>query len=658
MTPFFLYCLKTTVALALFYGFFRLLFDRDTFFEWKRAILSSSIVLSAIYPFIDITALVQKSEPVKATITYYASEFPTIVIQPVLRSWWEVYDLASALWMIYLIGVAVLTLRMMLQLVSIFRLVYTGEKITLNGTKVIRLTGNTAPFSFFKWIFINPELHKPQDLTEILAHEQTHVREWHSLDVLLSESASIAFWFNPFAWLTKIAVRQNLEFLADKKVIVLGHDSKNYQYHLLRLTHQSAAATLVNNFNVSQLKKRIIMINKEKTSSLGLAKYLTLLPLVSVLLITNGAQILAQKAESNPTVQRVMETINTGIEKTVAPQETATTNEELLAENTIETDATAAESVAQDAKEQPTTMPVFAGGEKEMQKFIGTKIRYPIAAQNNKISGTVIASYIVTKTGEVTDIKIVKSPDESLSNEAIRLIQSMPAYTPGKDEKGENTDVQMTLPINFVLSGIENPKVENIPGSFTVVAYPPKESTTQADQKDKPFMIVEQMPKFESGSNALNQFIAKNLKYPADAAEKGISGTVIVRFVVSKTGDIKDATVVRGVNESLDKEALRVINLLPKWEPGRQKGEAVDVYLAVPIRYAFSKSNSSSIGDLYFKQNPPLIIIDGKESTAEEIKNTAKDKIESITILKDNAAKEAYGEKGKKGVIVVTLKKQ
>ncbi len=656
MTPFFLYCLKTTVALALFYAFYRLLFDRDTFFEWKRGILISSILLSAIYPFIDLSALMQKSEPVKATITYYASDFPIIYLQPVVRSWWEVYDLSSALWLIYLAGVVVLSLRMAVQMYSIFRLAGSGERITLNNVNVIRMKEATAPFSFFKWIFISPEIHKPEDLKEIMVHEQTHVREWHSLDVLLSEITLIAFWFNPFAWLTKIAIRQNLEFLADKRVIVSGHDSKNYQYHLLRLTHQSAAAHLVNNFNVSQLKKRIIMINKEKTSSLGLAKYLTLLPLVSVLLITNGAQMLAQKAESNPTVQKVVDKINNNIRQTVAPQESPATdtNQELLAENITET----LPAEAQEAPTKAAAMPVFAGGQQEMNKYIAQKLRYPVSAQNSNISGTVIATYVITKTGEITDIKITKSPDQSLSNEAIRLIQSMPAYTPGKDEKGENTDVQMTLPINFVLNGIENPKVENIPGSFTVVAYPPKESAIQADQKDKPFMIVEQMPQFEGGENALNQFIAKNLKYPADAAEKGISGTVVVRFVVGKTGDIKDAAVVRGVNESLDKEALRVINLLPKWKPGMQKGEAVDVYFAVPIRYTLSKSSSPSISDLYFKQNPPLIIIDGKESTAEEIKNTAKEKIESINILKDNAAKEAYGEKGKNGVIVVTLKKQ
>jgi len=176
----------------------------------------------------------------------------------------------------------------------------------------------------------------------------------------------------------------------------------------------------------------------------------------------------------------------------------------------------------------------------------------------------------------------------------------MPAWTPGKNSKGENMDVQMTLPINFVLSGIENPKAENIPGAFCVVAYPPKESSTNTPQGDVPYTVVEQMPEYEGGVVALNKFIGSNVKYPADAIEKGITGTVMVKFIVTKAGDIKDATVIRGISESQDKEAIRVVNSMPKWIPGKQKGIPVDVFYVLPIRYVLeaggikSKPNTTS----------------------------------------------------------------
>ena len=94
-----------------------------------------------------------------------------------------------------------------------------------------------APFSFFHWVFLNPEDYSDRERKEILTHEKTHVEQWHSVDMLLGEVLCILFWFNPFVWLLRRDIRQNLEFLADRKVVESGYDRKNYQYHLLRLSH-------------------------------------------------------------------------------------------------------------------------------------------------------------------------------------------------------------------------------------------------------------------------------------------------------------------------------------------------------------------------------------------------------------------------------------
>ena len=114
--------------------------------------------------------------------------------------------------------------------------------------------------------------------------------------MLLGEILCIFFWFNPVVWLLRKEIRQNLEFLADEQVVNSGYNRKNYQYHLLRLSHQSTAVPIVNNFNVSQLKKRIIMMNKKKTSRIGLLKYAFLLPVTGLLILAGNARAVTDLA--------------------------------------------------------------------------------------------------------------------------------------------------------------------------------------------------------------------------------------------------------------------------------------------------------------------------------------------------------------------------
>ena len=105
------------------------------------------------------------------------------------------------------------------------------------------------------------------------------------------------------------------------------------------------------------------------------------------------------------------------------------------------------------------------------------------------------------------------------------------------------------------------------------------------EEKEVPYQAVEQMPQFPGGDAELMKYIQDHLKYPVIAAENGIQGRVIVRFVVSKTGEIQDVTVLRGVDSSLDKEAVRVIKSMPKWIPGKQNGNNVAVYFTVPVMF-------------------------------------------------------------------------
>lgn len=162
---------------------------------------------------------------------------------------------------------------------------------------------------FFHWIFIHPQSHTDSEISEIITHEETHARQYHSIDVLISEIMCIFCWFNPFSWLMKREVRGNLEYMADSRVLETGHDSKSYQYHLLGLAHHKAAANLSNSFNVLPLKNRIKMMNKRRTKEIGRTKYIMFLPLAALLMIVSNIEIVARTTERF--AKEVMEQVNT-----------------------------------------------------------------------------------------------------------------------------------------------------------------------------------------------------------------------------------------------------------------------------------------------------------------------------------------------------------
>jgi TonB family protein len=295
--------------------------------------------------------------------------------------------------------------RFIWQLITIFRIKHKSVPKRIGTQNVYHFPDERLPFSFFRWIFINTEVHSEEELKQILLHEQIHVQQWHSLDILLAESLCIFFWWNPIVWLMKKEIAINLEYLADSEILRKGVNSRDYQYPLLRLTYHETAVQIVNNFNVSQLKQRIMMMNKNKSPKRKLAKYLMILPLAVVLMMTNCVQ------EKDPGgVSSQEETVQD--EK----QQKVTDNDEIFV-------------VVEE-------MPQFPGEQEALMKYLSENIHYPKEAQEKGIQGRVICSFIVGKDGSITDVQIVQGVDPSLDEEAIRVIKSMPKWEPGR-QKGK-----------------------------------------------------------------------------------------------------------------------------------------------------------------------------------------------------------------------------
>ena len=384
--------IKTNVMLAALCLLYLALFRRDTFFSWRRASLLFIYVFVATYAIASnmqwsiaspiagsvdqgITAVWLQAVEVGATV-----EDTTMNIKPIVINIW-------------LAVTALLALRLLWQLGTIFWLAWKSEAGVVEGVKVRFTEEKGSPFSFFHWIFINKNMLNDPCLHEVLLHERTHVRQWHSVDVMLSEVCTILCWFNPFAWILRREVRVNLEYLADQSVVDKGNDARTYQYHLLALTYQGSVATLSNNFNVLPLKQRIKMMNKERSKSIGRLKYLLLLPVCALL-------FMVIKAAGEDFYQVVEE------------------------------------------------MPQFPGGVKALMDYLKTNVKYPEAAKAAKIEGRVTTSFIVGEDGVIRDVKVLRSVSPELDAEAIRVMSSMPKWEPGKQD-GKPVPVRYTVPINF-----------------------------------------------------------------------------------------------------------------------------------------------------------------------------------------------------------------
>ena len=434
MTPELAYFLKINVAIALFYAFYRLFFHKDTFFHWRRIALLCFFAISLLYPLLNIEGWIKAHEPMVAMADLYATiilpEQVVTIPQETEINWQELIKLLTGI--IYWSGVLLLTARFFLQLGSIMRLHFQCSKSQLKGVRVHLLKKEAGPFSFFHWIFINPIQYSDKEIDEILIHEQTHVRELHSLDIILVQLVILLCWFNPFSWLIRSEIRMNHEYLADKQVVTSGYDKKSYQYHLLGIKHTSlAAANFYNNFSVLPLKKRIKMLNRKRTHNIMVGKYLMFIPVAALLLLfSNCANKKTDKVQSD--TEKADTVVAAEPDKTAEPQvEVAIT----------ETKGDSIYSVVE-------TMPDFPGGQKELLSFLSRNIKYPTKAIESKIQGRVIVQFVVNKDGSISNAKIVRSVDPDLDKEALRVINSMPQWKPGM-QKGEPVSVKYTVPIVF-----------------------------------------------------------------------------------------------------------------------------------------------------------------------------------------------------------------
>jgi hypothetical protein len=275
-----LYLLKINIALVLFYLAYRFALRRLTFYTLNRFFLVSAIVFSSGYSFIDVSDIFRKNAEINSKLLVIVPDWGSVqqVVLPVTS-----FDYWQLLVIIFWIGVVLMAFRLLTQLISLYKIHRSSTEGILNNYKIRRLNKEITPFSFWQSIYLNPSQHQKEELATILQHEEIHVKEWHTLDVLLAEISVVFYWFNPGVWLMKQAIKENLEFITDRKVLNSGLDSRTYQYSLVRMIFSPQDYSLVNNFSFISIKKRIIMMNKKQSPQVQVSRYLLIVPMVVVL---------------------------------------------------------------------------------------------------------------------------------------------------------------------------------------------------------------------------------------------------------------------------------------------------------------------------------------------------------------------------------------
>ena len=288
-TAILLYLLKANGVLLLFVAAYFGLLRRLTFFTLNRAYLVLALLFAALYPALPVPALL----PAEATpaaifpVVGNAEAFSVATAGPSAPA----VDWAAVGVALYAAGAAVVLARLLVQLLALARLRRRSRPAVVGGLAVRVLAGEISPFSFAHSIYLNPDQHPGPELAAVLRHEQVHVRQAHTFDVLLAQLALAAAWCNPAAWLLRRALLDNLEFLADQAVLATGLDRRAYQYSLLRLSHAPAGPSLVSHFTFPTLKNRVVMMNTPLSTSGQLARYFVAGPLVlAVALGISGAR--------------------------------------------------------------------------------------------------------------------------------------------------------------------------------------------------------------------------------------------------------------------------------------------------------------------------------------------------------------------------------
>lgn len=545
------FILESGVSLALLSLIYMLFLRKETFFRLNRIFLLISVTFSLLLPFLKFRVYEPQSNMLaEVTVTPYRNlmEAVTIYGQDLSGTLVQTISSSRIIIFVYLAGLLFFLGRLIFRLIQIAGLIY-GNPVKYVGTvKFVSVNKEFSPFSFLGYIFVNPEKRKENGYERIVAHEMEHIKQGHTFDVLILEIMIVFQWFNPFMWMLKRVIRENHEFLADRAVLNSGISAAQYKYLLLS---QSIGfqIDMANSFNSSMVKSRMKMISKIRSSKLANFKYvfgiLTVLALVVVFACEQKQVIASGKELVGDSNERIVKI-------------------SLLDDKMkIEGDQSDLECIKK----------LFSENNNHVLEADSSGDMYLVKSTEPNLK--------LSDEGEQILFVVENTPEYSSTTRNERAVRVSLLANKMKI-KGNKADLGYIKQL-FSEKNKHELETDRFGDTYLVKKAEPKLKSLDAGEQI--FFIVENMPEFPGGDLALRNYIASTVKYPEMALETGIQGKVYVTFVVSADGSVANAKIARGVDATIDKEALRVVNSLPRWKPGFQRGKAVNVSYTVPINF-------------------------------------------------------------------------
>jgi TonB family protein len=410
------YMFKAALYLSAFYLIYAVLLSRDTSYMRNRAFILISLATAMILP--DFTLQNIKSFDMQFFGKYLSDVFITGSSGSHVKAKYglsamSAFNLVS---LVYLTGTAIFTLKLIGDLINLWFLILRQKN---HDNRIIPFHGfNTAGFSAIGYVFINAKLN-PEEALEIIKHEQNHLKRNHFIDIIFVEVVKAFQWFNPAVYLFNRSLRAIHEYQADQECLTSGIPVVSYQNLLLNQVFKTNTFTLTNSFsNPSLIRKRMMMMTKKRTSAIANAKLLFVIPVIGFVFLAVSAFGKIANPQSQPAFSEVsdLKAAPTDMEPYVSVDE----------------------------------MPMFKGGDEALLKYLAENTTYPENAKKNNIQGRIIVRFSVTATGTVSRVTILQGVDPELDAEAVRVVNTLPAFIPGK-QGGKAVPVWYMVPITFTL---------------------------------------------------------------------------------------------------------------------------------------------------------------------------------------------------------------
>ncbi len=591
-----LYLVKSVAWLTGFALVYILFLRDERFFELNRLFLLSGILAALVFPFITVSYRVMlpavSDSQAEIQIAGAVQNTTVSISKP---------DFHLVLLYLYLSGLLFVAFMIIKQGRSLLKVISKAGIDTSHPVKLVKTADYESAFSFFSYVFVNPSVTEIE-MREIMNHEMVHIRQKHWFDLMLVQLLCVLQWFNPVIWIYIRLVRQNHEYIADKVALQRTSDPAIYRAALLNQIVGSPVISLVNSFNYSVNKKRFTMMKNIISSPYRKMKILFILPVFAIVFY----------AFAKPDYQYAQQKDNPGIQNSVAKTSDKKINGTVVEESgsplpgasVIVMGTTLGASSDSKGKFSIINVPDESA---IVVSFVGYKSK---VIKANFVKDMTIAmvkdtiSYLkssvgvpppppppppppvkikdtnggppplVVLDGAIKDIDVEAIDPETIAS--INVLKDKSA-TDKYGDKGKNGVIEITSKTKAAVA--EKKKVSAVEAA---------EQLSDQKANNDLFVVIEELPEFPGGGReALKSWISENLKYPGEAYNKKIMGSVNVGFLVTASGKIMDVKVINSVNPLLDAEAKRVISSMPDWKPGTQKGKPVPVQMKVQVEFKF-----------------------------------------------------------------------